>query len=91
MINYSKLPIPLQLAFIAGSVIVGAVVGMIIGCVAVHHFFPGARPALPMEKYAFNRTNLVLALLFGTVITNLFFSLHKISSEKMRRLEASSA
>jgi len=88
-INYFKTPrIALQLAFIAGSVIVGAVIGMTIGGVAVQSFFPGAMPALPQEKYAFNRSNLVLALLFGTVITFIFFSLQKISDEKIKRLEA---
>jgi len=88
-INYFKTPrIALQLAFIAGSVIVGAVIGMTIGGGAVQSFFPGAMPALPQEKYAFNRSNLVLALLFGTVITFIFFSLQKISDEKIKRLEA---
>ena len=87
-INYFKTPrIALQLAFTAVSVIVGAVIGMTIGGVAVQYFFPGAISAPLVEKYMFTRSNLVLALLFGTVITYIFFSLQKISDEKIKRME----
>jgi LytS/YehU family sensor histidine kinase len=60
---------------------------MEIGGAVVQLIFPGAVPALAIEKYAFTRSNLVLALLFGTVITYIFFSLQKMTDEKVKRLE----
>jgi sensor histidine kinase YesM len=87
-INYFKTPrLFLQVAFIAASVVVGAVIGMAIGGAVVQLIFPGPVHAPAIGKYAFTRSNLVLALLFGTVITYLFFSLQKISDEKIKRLE----
>ncbi len=86
--NYLKAPrLSVQLAFIAASVIVGAVVGMAIGGALVQSIFPGASSALSLEKYAFTKSNLVLALLFGGIITYIFFSLQKLSDERIKRLE----
>ncbi len=77
-----------QLAFIIASVFVGALIGMTIGGVAVQNLFPGAFPVLPSAgKYALTRSNLALALLFGAIITYVFFSLQKMSDERIKRLE----
>ena len=77
-----------QLSFIAVSVVIGAVIGMALGGVAVQYFFPGTPQVLsPAAKYTLTRSNLALALLFGAIITYVFFSLQKMSDEKIKRLE----
>ncbi len=87
--NYFKIrKLSHQLALVISAVIVGAVIGMAIGGIAVHHVFPEAMPGQPLaKKYLFTRSNLVLALFFGAVISYIFFSLQKISDERIKRLE----
>lgn len=87
--NYFKTSkIALQISFVTVAVIVGAVIGVEIGSAAVQFFFPGALPAPPPDKkYELYRSNLVLALLFGAIISYVFYSLQKIADEKIKRLE----
>jgi sensor histidine kinase YesM len=88
-INYfKKTNLPLHILLITASVVIGAVIGIEIGEVALHFVFPGAAPALPPDrKYAMYRSNLVIALLFGAIISYVFISLQKLSDEKIKRLE----
>lgn len=87
--NYFQTPkLALQILIITASVIIGAVIGIEIGSAAVNHFFPGALPTpLPDKKIGLYRSNLVLALLFGSIISYIFISLQKISDERIKRLE----
>lgn len=85
---FKKTNLPLHILLITASVVIGAVVGIESGGVAAQLAFPGIAPVLsPERKHALYRSNLVIALLFGAVISYVFISLQKISDEKIRRLE----
>jgi glucose-6-phosphate-specific signal transduction histidine kinase len=85
---FQKAKLPLHLLFITASVIIGAVIGIEIGVAAVKLAFPGLAAALPPDRnYAVYRSNLVIALLFGAIISYVFISLQKLSDEKIKRLE----
>jgi signal transduction histidine kinase len=74
----------LHIACIGAAVVTGAVIGVSIGTVVIGLVFPG----LPRDnKYEHFQTSLLFALLFGLIVTYVFFSLQRISTERVRRLE----
>jgi LytS/YehU family sensor histidine kinase len=88
-IKFFKVPkLSFQIAGIITAMIVGAVIGIAAGYAAVRFIVPVVMPSvLPDEKYKFHGTNLLYALLFGSIISYIFISLQKISDEKIKRLE----
>lgn len=83
--NFIKTPrLAFQLAFIAAALLAGAIIGVILGTLAIRFFYP----ELPrVNKYENFQTSLLFALLFGLIVSYVFFSLQRISLERVRRLE----
>ncbi len=85
--KFKKTSLPIHILLITAPVVIGAVIGIEIGEVALHFAFPGVAALPPDRKYAMYRSNLVIALLFGAIISYVFISLQKLSDEKIKRLE----
>jgi sensor histidine kinase YesM len=79
----------LHIAFIVASVVVGAVIGVELSVIAVRSLVPGVGPNLSSSdvKTGSYISNLLYALLFGSIISYIFISLQKISDEKLKRME----
>jgi two-component sensor histidine kinase len=75
--------LPTQIAIIVLAVIFGAVIGVVIGA-AANNMGPGV---FLREHSAFFGQVVLLALLFGFVVSYVHISVSVISGEKMRRLE----
>lgn len=73
-----------QIIVIIAAVILGAVVGTFLGAAA-----NGFDPVLFVREFSpFFSQVILLALLFGSIISYMFISVGKITDEKMKRLEA---
>lgn len=88
-INFIKIQrIGLQAALIIAAVIVGAIIGVTLGTTATSFLHMDVEAAMPAEmKIKFYVSNLLYALLFGSIISYVFISLQKLSDEKIKRLE----
>jgi signal transduction histidine kinase len=76
--------LPAQIAIIVAAVVLGALVGTLLGALA-----NGMRPDVFFRDHASYFGQVVLiALLFGFIISYLFISITIISEEKVRRLES---
>jgi len=77
-----------QTALLVAAVIVGAVIGVTLGTAATRHLHMDVGASLPQNmKTRFYVSNLLWALLFGSIISYVFISLQKLSDEKIKRLE----
>jgi two-component sensor histidine kinase len=74
----------LHVAFIGLALIAGAVIGVAIATMVMGVLFPGLPQIHNHENY---QTSLLFALLFGLIVTYVFFSLQRISTERVKRLE----
>jgi signal transduction histidine kinase len=76
--------LPVQIAIIVASVVVGALFGTFLGALA-----NGIPPGMFLQEHSSHFGQVVLiALLFGFIISYVFISLTVISEEKVRRLES---
>lgn len=84
-----KIPrFPLQIAVAAAATVVGSAIGVAAAYGIVRFVVPVAMPSvLPDEKYKLHATNMLYALLFGSIGSYIFISYQKISDEKIKRLE----
>ncbi len=73
----------LHVAFIGLALIAGAVIGVTIATLIMGVLYPGPR----IYQYENLQTSLLFALLFGLIVTYVFFSLQRISTERVKRLE----
>jgi sensor histidine kinase YesM len=72
-----------QVIMIVAAVIMGAVVGTVLGALA-----NGFSPLQLMKEYsAFFGQVVLIALLFGAIVSYIFISLAKLSEEKIKRLD----
>lgn len=74
----------LHIAFIAVALVGGAVLGIVIGSAVARFFFPELPRINTSEHF---QTSLIFALFFGVIVTYIFFSFQRISTERVRRLE----
>ena len=74
----------LHIVFIALALMGGAFIGVMIGSLVVRMFFPDV-PRI--DKYEHFQSSFLFALLFGLIVTYVFFSIQRISTERVKRLE----
>ncbi len=78
----------LEISLISVAVVVGAIIGVTLGIVTTRFLHLDVEAAMPPDMtFRFYLSNLLYALLFGSIVSYVFISLQKLSDEKIRRLE----
>ncbi len=77
-----------QVALVIATVIVGAIIGVTLGATAIYllHLDVGAALSQKMKVQSL-LSDLLYALLFGSIISYVFISLQRLSDERIKRLE----
>jgi hypothetical protein len=80
--------LPLQMLFLAGAILIGAVAGIFTGSIASDLIAPGVKFKIAFDqKNKFYLSTILYALLFGFGVSYVFISLQRMSDDKIRKLD----